>query len=424
MSEFSELIKSFDRIREYMRDFYLYGFKVRGEYTYKSARTYDNERRRLESWLSHYVRWDYSTRGKRVFLSVDSAHVPQNPLYAAWKSKSFTRSDLLLHFYLLDLLRDGSAHTVEQLTDAISRRYGQAFDSQTVRLKLKEYQRQGLLLAQKQGRALYYSMSPMRLETLPERQALLDACKFFQEVSPFGFVGSTLLDQQRTNNDLFLFKHHYIVHTLEDGILLQIISAMREKRRLTLQNHSRRTDSNTFATGVPLKILVSTYSGRRYLCLYDLGTHRFTSLRLDCITAVTAGEPYSDYEELRASLEHNLPACWGVSFGNRSRNNQLFLKLHIDEKSEDFLLERIQREGHGGELLRVEANTYLFSIALFDANEALPWIKTFTGRILALECTDEQVCKKFYRDMLRMYQMYSSPDTTGQKGGDGLGAVL
>ena len=44
-----ELIKSFDRIRDYMREFYLYGFKSRNEYTQRSARSYDDERRRVES---------------------------------------------------------------------------------------------------------------------------------------------------------------------------------------------------------------------------------------------------------------------------------------------------------------------------------------------------------------------------------------
>ena len=44
MSEFQELIKNFDKIRDYMRQFYVYGFKVRSDFDAKSARTYDNER--------------------------------------------------------------------------------------------------------------------------------------------------------------------------------------------------------------------------------------------------------------------------------------------------------------------------------------------------------------------------------------------
>lgn len=66
MAEFQELIKNFDRIRDYMRQFYVYGFKMRNDFEEKSARTYDNERRRIESWLSDYMRSDYSAKGKRV----------------------------------------------------------------------------------------------------------------------------------------------------------------------------------------------------------------------------------------------------------------------------------------------------------------------------------------------------------------------
>lgn len=56
---YNELIKNFSRIRAYMREFYIYGFKSRSEYTYKSARSYDNERRRVESWLFGSYAQDY-----------------------------------------------------------------------------------------------------------------------------------------------------------------------------------------------------------------------------------------------------------------------------------------------------------------------------------------------------------------------------
>lgn len=45
---YTELVKNFNRIRDYMREFYVYGFKSREEYTRKSARSYDDERRRIE----------------------------------------------------------------------------------------------------------------------------------------------------------------------------------------------------------------------------------------------------------------------------------------------------------------------------------------------------------------------------------------
>ena len=54
---YSELIKNFERIRDYMREFYVYGFKSRDEFTQKSARSYDDERRRVESSLGDYMRF-------------------------------------------------------------------------------------------------------------------------------------------------------------------------------------------------------------------------------------------------------------------------------------------------------------------------------------------------------------------------------
>ena len=67
---YSELIKNFERIRDYMREFYVYGFKSRNEYTAKSARSYDNERRRIESWLGDFMLFKQNAAGKNVFLSV------------------------------------------------------------------------------------------------------------------------------------------------------------------------------------------------------------------------------------------------------------------------------------------------------------------------------------------------------------------
>ena len=64
MSSYSELIKNFEKIRAYMRDFYVYGFKSRAEYNGKSSRSYDDERRRIESWLGDYMGLVRTPEGK------------------------------------------------------------------------------------------------------------------------------------------------------------------------------------------------------------------------------------------------------------------------------------------------------------------------------------------------------------------------
>ncbi len=77
---YSELVKNFNKIRDYMREFYVYGFKRRDEFTKKSARSYDDERRRMESWLSDYMQFRQTADGKNMFLSIDTRVSSHNPL--------------------------------------------------------------------------------------------------------------------------------------------------------------------------------------------------------------------------------------------------------------------------------------------------------------------------------------------------------
>lgn len=419
MTEFNELIKNFDRIRDYMRQFFIYGYKSRGDFDKKSGRTYDNERRRIESWLGDYVKSAYTENGKNVYISVDSKTIPQNPLYRAWKSKSFTDNDILLHFFLLDLLFDSpEGKTAKDLADEISSRYGMAFDSQTVRLKLKEYEELGLFTSFRQGKNLCYRLLPGPVSSSDKTlssdtwQALLMAVTFYQEAAPFGFVGSTILDEADTENHLFQFKHHFIVHTLEDGVLCDILTAMKKQKRISFINRSSRSQNSSTVTGIPLKIYVSTQTGRRYLCLYLEGPRRFINYRLDSITAVTHLETCEKYEEYENALLRNMRHCWGVSFDGISRMEEIYMKLWIDEEREPHILNRLYRESRGGEILKIRDHEYLYSGLFFDTNEMLSWVKTFTGRILDIQGTNAVVIGKLVRDLETMYKMYGLPKGT------------
>ena len=89
---YNELIKNFEKVRAYMREFYVYGFKSRTEYDAKSARSYDDERRRLESWLGDYMHFTQTPEGKNVFLSVDSRVTRKNAVCAGGADSSDYRS--------------------------------------------------------------------------------------------------------------------------------------------------------------------------------------------------------------------------------------------------------------------------------------------------------------------------------------------
>ena len=115
MASYNELVKNFEKIRLYMQEFYVYGLKSREEYTNKSARSYDDERRRIESWLAGYTASNRSEDGKSVYIAIDSRSKMRNPLYNAWKTKSFTDGDVTLHFIIFDILQEGVSKTVNEI---------------------------------------------------------------------------------------------------------------------------------------------------------------------------------------------------------------------------------------------------------------------------------------------------------------------
>ncbi|MEY8339343.1 WYL domain-containing protein [Lachnospiraceae bacterium 62-35] len=408
MTEFQELIKNFDKIRDYIRQFYVYGFKVRGEFTQKSARTYDNERRRIESWLSGSIRSGYTQKGRQISIIPGKSEITSNPLYAAWKSKSFTDNDILLHFFILDQLADGREMTAGELADSLSYLYGIVFDSQTIRLKLKEYESLEILVSRKEKKSLLYQLSPdLPVPDSAFYEHFLEALSFFSETAPFGFIGNTILDREHSRNTLFSFKHHFMVHTLEDCVLYPILTALHEGNYVFLENHSVRSGNITEIEGLPLKIFVSTRTGRRYVCIYSKYRRRFINLRLDCIASVRPSSPCADFLFYKEKLEKNLDHCFGVSFGGRAaRLEEICLKLYINEETEQHIFNRLYREGRGGEVIRVEKDIFLYSGFFFDVNEMLSWIKSFTGRILDIQSSDQASVIKITADWEIMYRMY------------------
>lgn len=408
MSEFSELVKRFDKIRSYVRDFYIYGFKTREDYQDKSGRTYDNERRRIESWFSDYIRCDYNAEHKKsVSITLDSNRIPVNPLYEVWKSKSFTSNDIMLHFFLLDIMQEQGFWNVESLTDELQNRYQVLFDPQTVRKKLVEYEKEGILLLRKEGRKNQYGLAPDIRTVLPGLfPALTDAVCFFQGAAPFGFAGSTILDSWQADNNLFRFRHDYLVHTLEDEILFPLLQAIREQKKVCLTIKSTKNAQIRKVICTPVKILVSTQTGRRYACARKETSGRLVSYRLDGIRQVDLLDPDPQFSSHVEAFEKNRAACWGVSFGSSRKPDTVRMQIVLDEASESYILGRLEREGRSGQITRLEPGIYEYTTTCWDSAELLPWVKTFTGRILAFTCTNQAVEERFWSDMRAMKEMY------------------
>lgn len=216
------------------------------------------------------------------------------------------------------------------------------------------------------------------------------------------------MDNLSIENDTFGIKHNFFVHTLEDEVLYKILDGIKAKREVTLEIKSTKTDNISTLTCVPLSIIISTRTGRRFLCCYDNKIKHFRTPRLDTIKSVSLGELCESYDQLKSEELASRDYLWGVSFlaKNDAPTSTVKLTLNINEQTEGFILNRLEREGKSGVITKIADNTFTYEIKVLDANEMVPWIRTFIGRIIDIETDNEIIKHKFKRDLRAMYKMY------------------
>lgn len=402
---YTELVKNFNRIRDYTREFYIYGFKSRDEYTKKSARSYDDERRRLASWLGEYMQFRQTTEGKNVFLSIDSRMLHHNPLYKAWKTKSFTDGDITLHFILMDIFVTGEALTVSDISERIDDYLAafanpRLFDESTIRKKLKEYVGEGLLEKKKQGKTMYYRKAPdlAFYDT--------DVLDFFSEIAPCGVIGSFLLDKRKRQKENFAFKHHYITGAIDSEIVSQLFQAMHENRMVCMRVVNRKETVSEIKV-LPLQIFISVQNGRQYVMAYEQKYKRISSFRIDNIVKITPGNTSDRLEELRGQLEKMKSHMWGVSTQSRSGMRMEMVTFTVRYGyGEQHIHQRLEREKRCGHVEKIDDHTSRFYAEVYDASELIPWIRTFLCRITEIHFSNAVLEAQFRRDIENMYRLY------------------
>ena len=410
MSVYQELIKNFEKIRDYMREFYIYGFKSREEYRKKSARSYDDERRRIESWLGEYIRFVRTPEGKNVFLSIDSRTSSHNPFYKALKTKSFTDGDITLHFILFDILSDPNIKlSLAEIMEKIDGHYLSSFDEpmvwdvSTVRKKLKEYVSLELILAEKTGKHTFYSRMPT-----DDITALADVLNFSSETMPCGAVGSFLLDKLPKHLSPFIFKHHYMNSAIDTEILAALFLAMREKRIVSVRNYTYHQKKYAAQHRlIPLRIFISVQSGRQHLIAYDAEKDMLRSFRVDYLSEVKPEEKSERFDELRQYLDSIQDKIWGVDCGEGWNAPVEHVEFTvIAEKNEDYIVNRLLREKRCGHIQKISETEYRFTADVYDTISLFPWMRTFICRIRDLSFSNQKAEKMFLSDLQRMYDLY------------------
>lgn len=415
MPGYSELIKNFEKIRSFTRDFFIYGVRSRGNFHKTSARSYDNERRRIESYLSDYICKNRDASGKTISISSNTTALTRNPLFKVWQTKSFTKNDCFLHYVILDILWDGASLTAPQISEIIFDEYlskfasAQAIDTMTIRNKLNEYTALGILQSEKLGRSVFYRFC----EAFNLADTLREALSFYQNILPAGFLGAALIKGWESS---FIYKQIFFAQILDDEMLVLLLQAIREKRKISVTSESIKKRGIHTSQGIPVKILSNTRTGRRYLVLYLLGKKKFQTLRIDYIEKAEIGESAENFDQLRDTYLALYKDAFSIVHKPKLNEKLQHIKmvLNIDEKTEKYMFERIAREGRHGELTKLCENIFEYNIDVADTIEMIPWLRTFIGRICSIEGTNKAAITQFKKDIDEMARYYEGGDSVVQ----------
>jgi hypothetical protein len=405
---YSELIKNFSKIRAYMRSFYVFGFRHRGEYGEKSARGYDDERRRVESWLGEYMTFRQDSSGRRFFLSVDSRVIAHNPLYRAFRTKSFTDRDIMLHFQLMDILAVSGALPIFSIMEELTNRLnsfedGDFPDESTVRRKLVECEKLGLVKRERHGREIWFR----RTEDCVELESWREALDFFSETAPLGVIGDFCRDKLEIKPSFFRFKHHYILNALDSEIVLDLLDAIGQNRETLLTMGKRKI------TVSPLKLYISVQTGRQYVLAWSIWNQSFAFFRIDSIDNVKLGDVTQLPEDTEEQLKNFMAHVWGVSRGNGTTLYKMEMTIWANADEAHIPL-RLEREKRCGSVEQLDDTHWRYTACVYDAMEMLPWVRSFIGRIQELKCDDPRVTERFYSDLSVMASLYGGDEDAVQ----------
>lgn len=264
-------------------------------------------------------------------------------------------------------------------------------------------------MSEKRGREVWYRC----IEEKVDLNCWLDAIAFYSEADPVGVIGSYLLDKFEVQPDYFGFKHHYILHAIDSQVLCELLSAIRNHRVTELSVKGLRSGNIRERTVYPLKIYASTQTGRQYLLCYAYQVRHLVFIRVDTIRKVVPGNVEKKHEVYAGYFNKFRDHLWGVSVGPGYSMDHIEMTIRVDE-GEGHIPQRLEREKRNGRVQQIDENTYLFSADVYDAVEMLPWLRTFIGRIIKLECSNQSVVDTFYADLDAMIRMYGGDDDAVQ----------
>ena len=115
-------------------------------------------------------------------------------------------------------------------------------------------------------------------------------------------------------------------------------------------------------------------------------------------------------DDLLSRLEDFCSHSWGVTGNSTAYTVHLEMTV-VAGPDEKHIVSRLEREKRCGTVTQLDETHWKFTADVYNALEMMPWLRTFTGRISDLQCTDDLVINRFRNDLDKMMQMYGGGDS-------------
>ena len=418
--------KKLEGVRVFVRDLFINGFKNRdglNELVDNKKRAADENRQIIASVLREYYKFEKKD-GERYFIAIDTRKNRHNPIHNIWKSKTFSGSDIMMHFYILDYLVQNKGNNLEitresifdylqgvvsydendearlfEKADGVELTISENLTESKLYDTLSEMTDLGIISRERSAGGYCYSIS----DSFDVDSDMLD---FSSEVMPVSTIGSYLLDRQETNNSVFAFKHNMISQVIDDEVMYALFEAINEHREISLDVYSRATKQYSAQILLPLFIMRNVQTGRQYVACWSEETSSFKPVRLDYINLRRSknNRIRDDYKIIKEKCKELYRHSWGVNiFNTELPPKRVMFTIQVD-KTREYIARRLIREKRNGHVEKIGDGKYRFSMELYDPVEILPWITTFYGSIIELEIDDEVAMAKRRQNFQKMIE--------------------
>lgn len=425
---FSDFIKHYNIVRTILRDVFLYGcFSIEGLEGKKklSSRKISYEIRRIQQYVQEeFIRTDRDGRYKLLSLTYDSIRNTENFLVKTYLTKSFTRSDLILFFYLLMVLnnKDNECSFLEIEEELISKgliSYDN-ISSKTIERKLSEMGNSlGIINVKKIKRTNYYSIAEDIFKELDneEIKSLIVAISLFKNIL---FPVTTGYDCEMSlkdyamyerglnleDMDYFQYKNLHFHPVIEEQVLWEMLNAIHERKYVTLNYNQLPDKRYKFKSEIlrPYKIRYDMSCGRFYLVSYDKRNKAILS-RLDRTESVEVLKNTYEEGNLEELYERDMRYSWSsVPLNSGNESERIKLEIKIEEPKEDYIVEKIKSEVKECTIQRIDTGRYHLEMIVNDSFEMVPWIRSYSGYIRIIQ--GRGLKKRMTEDWKEMLETY------------------